>query len=268
MDLPPLVTEITQHLRSEVVTALGRPPSALYLYGSVALDDFRPGTSDIDFVTILDEAPSAAETEALASAHRRLAGRFPETHVDGIYSTAAELANGPYETGVHAHEGVVGVGTFERLWVTWHGLVQGGVTIAGPPLRSVTVGTNLAALSAWVRGNLDGYWREGCRAASVPGSPERDQALKPELTAWTVLGVTRLHYTLTTGHITSKTGAGQYALKVFDERWHPIVEEALAIRRGGDPPSRFAKAETRRDEMLGFCDMVIADAPRPPGETT
>lgn len=47
---------------------------------------------------------------------------------------------------------------------------------------------------------------------------------------WGVLGVTRLHYTLATGMVTSKAGAGAYALETFPERWHRILREAVDIR--------------------------------------
>jgi hypothetical protein len=44
----------------------------LYLVGSAALDDFRPGDSDLDYLAVTAERPGPAAVAALALAHRRL----------------------------------------------------------------------------------------------------------------------------------------------------------------------------------------------------
>src|SRR5688500_19225057 len=64
--------------------------SGLYLTGSVALDDYRPGRSDIDFVAVSDTALQASELEILRRVHaelRRAPRRKPPggPQVDGIY---------------------------------------------------------------------------------------------------------------------------------------------------------------------------------------
>jgi Nucleotidyltransferase domain len=62
----------------------------LYLYGSVALGDFRPPHSDIDFLAIVDGPLDAA---ALDWVHRSLPGPV----FDGIYLTTDQLAAGPID---------------------------------------------------------------------------------------------------------------------------------------------------------------------------
>jgi hypothetical protein len=78
---------------------------------------------------------------------------------------------------------------------------------------------------------------------------------------WGVLGVARLHYTLTTGQITSKAGAGDYALAAFDAAWHTIIDEALRVHR--DEPSTSAyrgRPLRRRRHALRFMTHVLDDA--------
>ena len=80
--------------------------------------------------------------------------------------------------------------------------------------------------------------------------------------AWGVLGVSRLHYTLATGEITSKEGAGIYALRTFHRRWRRIVEECLRIRGGGEGRSLYRTPLGRRRDALAYMAMVIEDAQR------
>jgi Domain of unknown function (DUF4111) len=79
---------------------------------------------------------------------------------------------------------------------------------------------------------------------------------------WGVLGVSRLHYTLATGAITSKDGAGCYARRTFDERWWRIIDECLRIRRGGHERALYRNPLTRRRDALDYVAMAIDAAHR------
>lgn len=63
----------------------------LYLYGSVALDDFRPGQSDIDFVALIGGRLDGEALASLETLHRDLPGPY----FDGLYLSREELAAGP-----------------------------------------------------------------------------------------------------------------------------------------------------------------------------
>ena len=76
------------------------------------------------------------------------------------------------------------------------------------------------------------------------------------LPMWGVLGISRLAYTRATGQIASKSAAGEWALTAFDPRWQPIIEEALAYRRG--EPSKYRNPFARRRDALAFVEMAIA----------
>jgi hypothetical protein len=218
----------------------------LYLFGSVALDDFRPGYSDIDFVALVTEPVDEA---ALASVHAGL----PGPALDGIYLTREQLAAGPLaiEPTIFARERELhSAGRFEHTPVTWHTLADGGVTCHGPALAELTIWTSPAALTAAVRDNLDSYWRPLlAQGSAAPVEPF------PTAIMWVVLGIPRLHYTLATGRITSKTGGGEHALAVFDEQWHPIIRASLTQRSGGAEPS-----PELWPQALAFLDMAIVSA--------
>jgi hypothetical protein len=64
---------------------------------------------------------------------------------------------------------------------------------------------------------------------------------------WLVLGIPRLHHTIASLGVTSKTGAGHYALGVVDSRWH-----AASM-----PRSPFAPTRARR--CRGFKTPLACD---------
>jgi hypothetical protein len=203
----------------------------LYLVGSVALDDFHPRTSDIDFVAVTDRPLDLAAVEALRRVHAQMAKRHPKPLFNGPYVTWEELAADPRHADPGAHvrgKGVVKTGVrAERHPVTWHTLARYGITLRGPHPCDIDIWTNRTGLAASMRQNLDEYWRPWhARSSRLLTRPGLATLTKwgPE---WGVLGVSRLHYTLATGEITSKDGAGVYARTTFRDRWQKIIDECL-----------------------------------------
>jgi hypothetical protein len=221
----------------------------LYLQGSIALGDHRPGVSDIDAVVL-------TAGEAGPQALRRLHSRLPREFT-GIYVTRDELRADPDGTRGPAFQGrrVEPASRFERNLVTWHVLRQGGVAVRGPATAELTIHTDWPALARRTEENLRTYWAgwlAGCsRPLTLPGLG----AMAPSLTSWGVLGVTRLRHTLAAGEVTSKTAAAAFALSRYDERWHPIVREALRARVGGAPVYR--DPLRRRRDLLGYVAAVV-----------
>jgi Domain of unknown function (DUF4111) len=137
-----------------------------------------------------------------------------------------------------------------------------GEACRGPDPKTIDIWADPESLAVWTMGNLDSYWRRYRERASKLLSTRGLISLTPWAAEWTVLGVSRLHYTLASGELTSKQGAGSYALKAFPGTWHPLVEDCLRIRRGDGSPSSYVTLTSRRREWLAFVDMVIADAAR------
>jgi hypothetical protein len=240
----------------------------LYLTGSVALGDFRPHQSDIDFVAVVGARLDAARRTTLGRVHDALrrGGRRPA--FEGVYVTWEDLATDPLlvAPAPSFHDGRFSdAGRFELNPVTWHVLARHGVAGRGPVPADVVVAADPAGLARWSRGNLDGYWRRWRARRARLWSPAGWAALGEWAPAWGVLGVSRIHFTLATGQITSKAGAGAYALEAFPRRWHRLLEECLRVRRGEGGPSLYRSRLSRRQEALAFVAMVVDDAvsPRP-----
>ncbi len=261
------VPDVVQALTDDFLTAVDSEApglvEGLYLIGSVALADFQPRTSDVDFVAVTAERPDAGGIAALERAHRRLRAHWPRPFFDGIHVSWDDLGRAPAvcQAGPFAHAGRFGAADrFELNPVTWHVLAHHGVAFRGPPASTIGVWTDRDMLAGWTLDNLESYWRRWGQARSRLLSPAGISSLAAGAATWAVLGVSRLHYTLATGDITSKYGAGQYALGRFDARWQRIIRESLRLRRGEVSASLYQTAFGRRRDALAFLSMVIDDA--------
>jgi uncharacterized membrane protein len=148
--------------------------------------------------------------------------------------------------------GQLGVGDEGRSPVEWTTLARHGVTVRGPKPAEIGVHADPEELREWVRGNANTYWRQQFMAYP-------DDLLVDAGLAWGVLGISRLHYSLVTGDVTSKTGAGHHAIEAFPEH-RPIIEEAL--RHRSTPPARPEHPDRPRQaaavsfmDAAGFLDL-------------
>ena len=83
----PLVQSVVDVYLSAVDAEAPDLVEGLYLTGSTALGDFRPRTSDIDFVAATANRCDASAVAALRRAHGRLRKRWPRPYFDGLYVT-------------------------------------------------------------------------------------------------------------------------------------------------------------------------------------
>jgi len=230
----------------------------LYLSGSLALDDYQTGRSDIDFVAVSDTALQGSELEMLRRVHTELRRTAPGPELDGVYLTWSALAAAPVGLSVpYCLRGRFGAnGDFAVNPVTWRLMHRHALPLRGPAKPVVRDDDQM--LREWCRENLRTHWGSWVRCARGYGV-HRLCSLTRELVVWGVLGVARAHAAIRTGDMISKTAAGAYALDVFPSRWSAIVREALA-GRGGDDRSSYRNIFARRRDLLAFTEYVISDA--------
>jgi hypothetical protein len=256
-----IVDHVTTAYLALVDEALPDRIEGLYLVGSVALDDFHPDRSDIDFVAVTADRLAEDDLAALEDLHERLADQVRRPWFSGVYVTWDELASDPrpLDAVPAHHEGRFRpAGGFDANPVQWLTLRTHPVAVRGTDAPDVW--TEPDAVRDWTLENLDAYWDPWVarQRKLVRGT----MMLSDWAVGWGVLGVPRLHYTLATGKVASKTEAGEYALSTFDDRWAPIVGEALRLRRGeGVQAENYRRRPlVRRREALDFMTHVIADA--------
>lgn len=230
---------------------------AFYVVGSLALNDYQEGLSDIDFVAVCDGPVSAKEMKKIEGLHGDLAAEFDKPDFDGVYVTPEQLRLAPDGTGIASYQDkkLRTARAFNANPVTWHLLGSCPVVIRGNPKPAVYA--NTAELKEWCKGNVGGYWKSWTDKAN--------QKLMNPIEAddvniiWGVLGITRLHATIATGDVISKSGAAAYAKQVFESKWHEIVERVASARKNRDAQGdEFSLIQKRN--ALRFMDRVIVDA--------
>jgi Domain of unknown function (DUF4111) len=257
MPLPLQVTDTTAHFLRLIDESAPGLVTGLYLRGSLGFGEYFDGRSDVDFTAVLSARPDAGRLDALAAAHAAVYHAHPHPHFDGFHLLAVDLAKPPEQC---PDLPCMFDGSFraaERSDVnplSWHELARHGIPSRGAALSDDDVWTDDAALRAYSHGNLTSYW-----AGVLEQLRQRPtEAATPEVAAWCVLGISRLHYLLASGVLTSKSGAGRYALTAFGPRWRPIIFEALRARERPHEPSTYEHDRGGRGrDTTAFTAMAI-----------
>jgi hypothetical protein len=225
----------------------------MHLTGSVALGDYHPGESDIDAVCVVEHALELTELDAL----RRIHDQHHGPHIDSLYVTLAELAEDPASASApHAHQGRFSTDrAFDANPSVWRTLQLAPFPVRGGPAGGVWF--DAQELMRWNRANLATYWRDWVSWLRQR-EPTLFRAIDRNGLPWLVLGVSRLHHTIETLGVTSKTGGGQWARARFDPGWHPIIDHALACRAGAPPREPYGPIDVLHADAADFAEMVIA----------
>lgn len=228
----PDINALLGDFRTALEVRLGSQFIGMYLYGSLALGDFDPEGSDIDFLVATDGELAPDKLGMLREMHRRFdaSGSPWAARVEAAYIPAAVLQGG--DTGaarypqVEKGEPVVLLPIEDGWPFQCHLLREHGVTVVGPDPRELVAPVSYRAM------------RE---AAAVIVSDwlalsQRD----PEWLAWlrdrtgqafVALTLCRLLYTLDTGNVASKPQAARAVALGPAARWAGLIERSLALQR-------------------------------------
>jgi hypothetical protein len=230
----------------------------LHMIGSLPLGDYRPGVSDLDILCMVGRPLDTRDLDRLAEMHAVMAG---SPSIDGVYVTRDALAGPPAaaEPAPYFRDGRLHPGGMPLTPVIWRSLRDHSIAVRGPHGRDVCAEVEDEELRRWTYGNLMGYWTDLLRRCHEGlASRPAGTGVPADTVAWMVLGVSRSHYTLVTGEITSKRGGGEHALRAFPERWRPAIEESLGIRRCWAPGATVSEAGFA--EALRYVEMVLRNA--------
>jgi hypothetical protein len=239
----------------------------LYVVGSFALDDWRPGHSDIDIVAVTAEAATDDDAGNLRTAHALLSEHQPRPFIDGPYLAWSDLITPPMSyhrpwtlDGILRHDG----DCFELNPVTWYVLGHHGVTVRGPSSDRLGVYLDVEARVRFVVDNLASYWTSLAHDIEKVCDEHPDRRFTADSFEWSALGALRLHRTAFVGDVVSKRGAGEYGLEVAPGELHPMLHHALSVRAGADEPDGVSAAEMRQcADLIRWCTATAARAARP-----
>lgn len=210
----------------------------MYLYGSLALGDFDPHGSDIDYIVVTESELPGGLVAALCGMHADFSASDSPwaTKIEAAYVPRGALRDG---APVDARYPQIEKGTtlvLERLESGWsfqcHTLREYGITVAGPQPRTLIgpVDPHSMRRAAAAQVNL---WLEQARHDHEWLAWLRHRGNQ----AFVVLTLCRMLYTLDSGTVASKPAAARWAQERLGARWAGLIAHALIGQHdSGDTP--------------------------------
>ena len=226
------VNTLLQDFLARVQAILKEKLVGFYLYGSLSLGDFEPGSSDIDFLIVTTEELAGPVLDELREMHASIAasGNPYVQRLEGSYISRAALQRYDPDDAHHPTIGVdweFQVAKHGSNWIIERHIVrERGVIVWGPSPKSLIDPVSPRELRTAVYEALGNFWQQ-----QLTG-PEW---LRPrDYQAFAILTVCRALYTLSRGDIVSKPEAAAWALQTLDSNWHPLIKRALTWRHQQD----------------------------------
>jgi hypothetical protein len=251
--LHPTVRDLIERHLGSLDQATKGLVEGMYLTGSIALGDYHHGVSDIDFLAVTSRPLGEQELAAVSAIH---AGTPPTPHLDGVYLDHTALSTLPDNSQAvpHAVHGMFYPNNRpcgELNPVLWLTLAHYGIAVRGPRPADLSLRVDPGRLREWNLDNLKTYWQPlagNVRHAVAGRTP--DAVAAAEGVVWAALGPARLHHTLATNDVISKSAAGHYAIQHFPQ-WASLTERAVNWREGHT-------VEFVTTDALAVADMVEA----------
>lgn len=248
------VNAVLAHFLIQIRAILGDQFRGMYLDGSLALGDFNPETSDIDFIVTTDADLSDDQFLALRTMHARFnASDSPwATEVEAIYlpENAFQRSDPENVQRLRIERGneVLVKGHSDRTWIThWFIIREHRAVVAGPDPRTIIAPIDPQDLRR-AMADLADLWLIALRR-------NQEEVQHRGSLTYTVLTFCRMLYTLTQGAVTSKPRAARWAQHAHDGRWSPLIVRALAWRK--DPAPQEPVSEEEKRATLAFLDYTV-----------
>jgi hypothetical protein len=237
-------------LRAEIQTVLGDLFAGMYLHGSLAIGDFDPLRSDVDFLIAVRENISRHLVSKLGNMHAVFtASRLQWAEkLEGSYIPVDALRR--YDPANSHHpvlrvDGSFGIDGHGPDWIIQrHVLREKGIKLYGPDPKTLIDPVSSEAIRLAARETLFDWW--------TPQLDDPFRLLKRDYQAYAVLTMCRALYTLEHGEVVSKPAAAKWAVNVLEDRWQGLIERSLAWQ-AGEPLEEM-------EEVLAFIRSVIERA--------
>ena len=247
----PDVNNLLADLLAQVKAILGEELVGFYVDGSLALGDFDPATSDVDFIAAVKQPLPVDTVEALAAMHRRitLSGRPFATELEGSYIHLAALRHHDPNDALHPNiergiDEVLHLKEHHSDWVIHRYVTrEHGLTLCGPPAATLIDPVSPDDICRATAGVLRSWWGTNDAADS-------SRHVHPIGLAYIALAMCRALYALEYGDVVSKPAAAEWALASQDARWHTLIKRSL----------RWDMSETMRAETAAFVRAVASKA--------
>ena len=223
------VNSVLHHFLVNLQALLERHFLGMYALGSLALGDFDPHRSDIDFIVVTDADIGDDLFQGLKELHAHFAlSNSPwAAKVEAVYVPQAALrypipTSGRYpqiEKGRSLARELLESGwVFQRYTLREH-----GVLVAGPDPRILVDPIDPQDMPPAVAA-ISGLWLEQARHDPTWLDWLRHRGNQ----VFVILTLCRMLYSLNTGSVASKSAAAQWAQKELGAPWAALIARSLA----------------------------------------
>ncbi|WP_199621997.1 aminoglycoside adenylyltransferase domain-containing protein [Paenibacillus alkalitolerans] len=233
--VPHPVDELLRTLLNGIQETIGKDLVGVYLRGSLALGEFDPVTSDIDYLVVTENRVSEEKFADLHEFHARLAN-LPNQyaqHLEGAYIACDALKvfrAGERHPTIARGEGLQWT-EHKANWILERWTVrEHGIALVGPDPKSLIEPISTDDLRAAVSDRLRDW------AAWADRSNDPDWQLPLSHKAYVVETMCRAMYTMACNDICSKPRAVAWALETIPEPWRSLVERSQSWRIDSAPP--------------------------------
>lgn len=212
-------TRLLSKIKKELPNVLGDNLYGVYVYGSLTSGGFRPTSSDIDCIAVINQSLSRKEIISLRKWHMRLLKKDSWAH-------RLELS---YVTKLNVTSQIGKVIKVVRYWgtkllekvsdasspITWLNILDSGVILFGPDPKEFVPEIKEKQIRDALKMEFD----------EINKHPKKFLA-EDWSKIYVVLTLCRILYTLQTGEMKSKQVAARWCLANLPKRWRPLVASA------------------------------------------
>jgi hypothetical protein len=222
------VNAILNNFHTKINGVLGSHFQGMYVIGSLALGDFDPDHSDIDFVVVTDTEIENVLFGELQAMHAHFAASNSPwaAKVEAVYVTSNALrGNAPKSAQYPQVEQGTALfkASLENGWVfQCHTLREYALVVSGPDPRLLIDPIDPQTMRPAVA-EIAGLWLEQAR-----NDPEWLTWVRQRV--WQVFVIQtlcRMLYSLATGDVASKPAAARWAQRVLGQPWTTFIASTL-----------------------------------------
>ncbi len=242
------INAVLHDFQRQIAAILGSQMISMYIYGSLALGDFDPATSDLDFIVITDGGISVERFAALQTMHARFtasdsawasmleAAYIPQQILDPAISTDRLYPQLEHDDGQLKWMPREIGWAFQAETLREYGITVSGAdpkTLMPPVTRRDLYQAAYVIAAGWLeQSKSDPSW--------IAWVSQRDAQ------SFVVLTLCRFLYLLDQGRLASKPAAGRWGQSALPEQYRGLIERSLQGKHDPRPTSKADLTKTLR----------------------
>lgn len=242
------INQILEQLKTGIENILGKNLVGLYLTGSLTYGDFDRGSSDIDFLAIIDKEISDQQFQEITKMHSNIGKGYPEWNkrIEGQYTPLGwfDSIERPIDKRVYVNGGKVNLHQYGNEWaINYFVLYECGIALVGPDPKALLKPVRIEDVREASKKNLIEEWQPKLKKKDPFTEVGYDTN---HIQAYAFLTMCRILHRASSDDVASKRKASAWVKKTYPE-WSHLIEKAENWKHGMKMDS-----ETKTKEFIEF----------------